>query len=80
MPEGKTPDKLLVQLQKDKVEETHGICMCIEFHLAFWSQLEKSPITIFKVDMLVAFVYKYGDVALFWVFWLVFFHMHVYVP
>lgn len=55
MPEGETPDKLLVQLQKDKVEETHGTCVCIEFHLAFWSQLEKSPIAVFKVDMLVAF-------------------------
>lgn len=41
MPEGETPDKLLVQLQKDKVEETHGTRMCFEFDFAFWSQWRK---------------------------------------
>jgi len=39
--ERETPDKPLVQLQKDKVEETRGTPMCIEFCLAFWSQLQK---------------------------------------
>lgn len=53
--ERETLDKLLVQLQKDKVEEACGTSMCIELHLAFWSHRKKPYRSLWSIYIFVIF-------------------------